>query len=686
MAIETDLISYWRFEERSAGATRRDSIGSNDLTPNALSSEINGKVGGGVGNFNGSNSNLRITDNTSIKTGDIDFTWSAWVFITDKASNRSIIDRFFLKEYLLRYNSSSDRFEFVVSNDGAAEVSVLANSFGSPSTSTWYYITAWHDSVNDTINIQVNDGTVDSTAHSTGVNVTSQATLFGLREGGTNGWIGKLDEIGFWKRVLTASERTAAFNSGNGTTLPKVEFVVDTNGTLPGGLISWWKLEEVLGTRSDFLGQHPLTDVNTVTQEEGAGVRGHCAQFTLANSEHLNVASTEELQTGDIDFTVCAWVFLDSKASVQIPVGKTTGGSKEYIIEYTPPGTDRLRFQSAAGTVSANNFGAVPTGTWIFVVAWHDSVADTVNIQIDNGVVDSVPTGGAPPVANADPFRIGSNTVQPVDGRIDEVGFWKKVLSAQERTDLFNSGSGNTVKVNASLLEENLISHWKLNEETGTRVDSVGSNDLTDNATVTVALGTIANAAQFVTANSEFLNIADNAALSAGDVDFSFAGWVFLDSISTGTILAKGASSQLTNFEYELRFAAGPVRFEFVVSPNGSGASAVSVTASSFGAPSTGVFIFIVAWHDSVNDTINIQVNNGTIDSTAHSAGVFDGTEDFRIGAFTSGGGQAFDGRIDEVTFWKRKLTTIERSFMYNSRKGKTFPPKRFTVDAGEFN
>jgi len=31
-----------------------------------------------------------------------------------------------------------------------------------------------------------------------------------------------------------------------------------------------------------------------------------------------------------------------------------------------------------------------------------------------------------------------------MDGRVDEVGFWKRVLTAQERTNLYNAGAGNT--------------------------------------------------------------------------------------------------------------------------------------------------------------------------------------------------------------------------------------------------
>ena len=46
-----------------------------------------------------------------------------------------------------------------------------------------------------------------------------------------------------------------------------------------------------------------------------------------------------------------------------------------------------------------------------------------------------------------------------------------------------------------SSLTTNLISYWKLDETSGTRVDSVGNNDLTDNNTVLYGAGKQGNGA-----------------------------------------------------------------------------------------------------------------------------------------------------------------------------------------------
>ena len=52
-------------------------------------------------------------------------------------------------------------------------------------------------------------------------------------------------------------------------------------------------------------------------------------------------------------------------------------------------------------------------------------------------------------------------------------------------------------------LTDNLIAFWQLEEASGVRYDSEGSNNLTDNNTVTSATGVVGDAAQFTRSNSE---------------------------------------------------------------------------------------------------------------------------------------------------------------------------------------
>ena len=218
---------------------------------------------------------------------------------------------------------------------------------------------------------------------------------------------------------------------------------------------------------------------------------------------------------------------------------------------------------------------------------------------------------------------------------------------------------------------EGLIAYWKLDEASGVRIDSHGANNLSDNNTVTQAAGKLGNAAKFTAANSEYLSHADNADLSMGaGVRMTITAWVYLDS-RTGTEETIAGKRDIGSLEYSLRVDASN-QFSFFVSSNGSTASVVTADASVLS-----TWYFVVAWYDGTN--INLQINNGTVHSTAFSTDVFNGTSTFRIGNYDNGSPtEMWDGRIDSVSLWKRVLTPSERTAIYNAGDGLDYP---FTTD-----
>lgn len=235
------------------------------------------------------------------------------------------------------------------------------------------------------------------------------------------------------------------------------------------------------------------------------------------------------------------------------------------------------------------------------------------------------------------------------------------------------AGGGNegVASVAASGLLTSLISYWTLDEASGTRVDSVtaSGNDLTDNNTVTQNPGIISNAAQFTAANLESLSKASNASLQTGDIDFTLAGWVYRDS--HGFQQPFGKRQNGTNREYFVDTTGGsPGVLRFQVSPDGVTAS--GIVTSTLPTLSLSTWYFVVAWHDSVANTLNIQVNDGTVYSASYSSGVYVGTSQFAIGVAESG--NYWNGRVDEVGFWKRVLTATERTNLYNAGAGVTYP------------
>lgn len=594
--------------------------------------------------------------------------------------------------------------------------------------------------------------------------------------------------------AYTVAWDKAGYDSLPATTFYSVEvfgsqpFLPLSGASLSDGLVAYWKMDEVSDMRVDATGRgNDLSDNNTVLS--AGGKLGNAAQFVAANQEYLYRLDNPDLSMGNVDFTIAGWIYLNDKNGYRTLVSKwDVNNGYEYVLRYDPY-SDRFVLEVSGNGllggisgVAANNFGSPIAGQWYWVVGWHDSVNDTLNIQVNNSAVDSISYGVG--------VHNGTSTLNVGfvpgffyhDGRIDELGFWKRVLSAEERTALFNTSQGCTYPFNACdpsqstpneqfdiilppadnlvvngnfeiadlavggwltsgvnapsitnafrhtgeqsallgttivssissstvaqvitlpqniqaptlsflywprtnvaySLTNSLVAYWKMDEVSDTRMDATGrGNDLTDNNTVTSNVGRVGQAAQFASANQEYLSRFDNPDLSMGNIDFTIAGWIYLDNKADYRVLTSKWNVD-NGYEYVLRYDPYVSdRFVFEVSGNGALGGIVGVAANNFGAPVVGQWYWVVGWHDSVNDTLNIQVNNSAVDSISYDAGVYDGTSLFSVGFVH--GFFYHDGRVDELGLWKRVLSVEERTALFNAGQGCTYP----FLTCGTFN
>lgn len=220
---------------------------------------------------------------------------------------------------------------------------------------------------------------------------------------------------------------------------------------LTDNLISVWEMDEASGNAVDSHGSNTLTE-SVGTIGAATGKIGGARDFERLDSEYFNIADNADLSMGDIDFTISAWVNLESVGgNNQIIVGKdqNAAGDREYNLYYRGS-TSTFTFETfsspnSSTNLSASSFGTPSTGTWYFVVAWYDAAANTMNICVNDGAVDSTAKGTLQASGSA-PFRIGARAYATIenyfDGMIDQVAIWKRVLTSDERTSLYNSGSG----------------------------------------------------------------------------------------------------------------------------------------------------------------------------------------------------------------------------------------------------
>ncbi len=171
----------------------------------------------------------------------------------------------------------------------------------------------------------------------------------------------------------------------------------------------------------------------------------------------------------------------------------------------------------------------------------------------------------------------------------------------------------------------------------------------------------------------------NEAILQAGDVDLTLAAWIYTNP---GTMSLRYVAAQWNtsaNREYAI-FTWTDDRMRFGISTTGS--NSVQAT-SDVPIPREQWFLF-VGWHDAVNNTVNAQINNGSVASVANTAGIYVGSSNFCISKQVNAFGGFWDGRIGPVMLWKSTpggggaLSADQRTALWNSGNG--LPYAQFTI------
>lgn len=216
--------------------------------------------------------------------------------------------------------------------------------------------------------------------------------------------------------------------------------------SLINGLVAYWKMEEASGTRIDATGRgNDLTDNNTVAQ--GTGKVGNAAQMVKANSEYLSIASNSDFVGSDISFSFSHWFYIDSlPSSNNYLFGK---GLFDFLCRVSSA-TQKVNFQCESAASPGSFAGAISpvvlsTTTWYHLYCGYDAGNDVVFVSVNNETLVTSALAGGVKTSVAD-FNIGIYNVLAIleswNGKIDEFGLWKRVLTAAERTALYNGGNG----------------------------------------------------------------------------------------------------------------------------------------------------------------------------------------------------------------------------------------------------
>lgn len=241
------------------------------------------------------------------------------------------------------------------------------------------------------------------------------------------------------------------------------------------------------------LWSNPPADNNTTT----------AASFTASNSESLS-SSSANFDKADVDFSFGGWAYVNLAvvSGSRMFISKFGGaGQRSYALVFNPITLRFEVFGSTDGTaITSLAWSAVSIkDNFYHVVGVHDSVNNLLKLSVNGGTFVTIPFAGGP-ASSTDDFRLGTNSSAPTtnghDGRLDDFFFYDKALSQAEVTALYNGGLGVAYEDLSAGQLTSLVSWWDLNEMSGVREDSHGSNDLTDNNTVLVNAGAVINPAE----------------------------------------------------------------------------------------------------------------------------------------------------------------------------------------------
>lgn len=446
--LTSGLLSYWKFDEVSSGSavTRADDPGTSDLTDQGSTPSAAGKFSLGA-SFTAASEQKLSSASDILPAGAGDYSVAIWVYQAGNVYQPAFWNGIFASsvEHSTIYIDATDggRAGFWVF-DGTTFTSGQVTGLGS--TTQWWLLVGVYDSAAKQAYVSVNGGALTSTVGpNVSARVSGTATISQLGHSPVSATYatGVQDQLVVWSRVLSASDISELWNGGVGTAYGSF------SGTLSTGVTHAYTLDETATgpvLRSDAVGSNSLSG-NAASVTDGAF--GEVAAFVAASSHSLT-STGSSFDPGHTDFTVAGWVYFGDDGSNDFfaTAGTISGNLLDKVYSLFRNSTGLGITGNRIGALMGNGATQVFFGTaagyaigWHHVVLSNDTVGNTLYLYVDDGAAASTTTGESYPAAGND-LQFGAGVGFFADCRLKGWGIWSRVLTAQERTDLYNSGNG----------------------------------------------------------------------------------------------------------------------------------------------------------------------------------------------------------------------------------------------------
>lgn len=220
------------------------------------------------------------------------------------------------------------------------------------------------------------------------------------------------------------------------------------NSTLTDNLVSWWDFnsESPQGFIADQHGSNPLV-ISGVTISGGAmNVPGTCSSPDMGAKDFHTAPSV--FNPNSQSFTVAALVKFNSIDENHEIISKwtTEDGGWRLFFNFAE-GEISFMVQSPGGTAATSqNFPVIATGQYYAILAWCDASIGKIYVQVDHNSVAISETAvgfAINPTLALLVAGAGSHcdlTTNPLNGSIKQASYWNRILTANERNELWNNG------------------------------------------------------------------------------------------------------------------------------------------------------------------------------------------------------------------------------------------------------
>lgn len=418
----------------------------------------------------------------------------------------------------------------------------------------------------------------------------------------------------------------------------------------------------------------------------------YTADVTYPSADYEAQVTVVTADTGD-DKCVLAVRVQDANNMYAVQFNGTNSGT----------GTDRnIMYKRVAGTWTAvgSSFAAVADGSVVKL-----QIIGTALKFFDDGVEVASATVSDHSAAGKAGIGMGAVIVsgcdmdtQAMDSfSVTDLGTVTPTISKTENVTVSESktvfipffavrvSESISVSEGTGAMASGVTAAWHLDETSGTREDSAGSSDLADNNTVTQSTGVLGNDAFFTAANSEFLSVADNAALGFTTA-LSISFWVKQTTLGTNRAMI-GKWTYQTDGEFAIQTGwADPNEITMYIAT--SAADSGTGCRVTFGNVDIGLQMDEDIWYHiaiiydgtQTGDANRLKLyQDGVLKDSntvtgAVPASMIDGGADFFLGKFGGSLTRYFDGELDEVVLWNRAITEAEVDLLYNGGAGLAYP------------